>query len=198
MRGPWTPPLGVLAYLALRALEERLAGPEQRCGWALWIGPAVHPYPVPLAQASCMHEAPEHARPRPDDCLLALSVVLAASARENACATQLFLQSVLFIDPSHVGAKLWAADSALRCSSVTAIVLDGTDFDMAATRRLQLAARNSSALVLVARPPWEEQTLSAATTRWRVRRNFVTSASPAPPSWSLELVRCKGTQSLKA
>lgn len=87
------------------------------------------------------------------------------------------------------GDRLWAADVALRCPSVAAVVVDGSGFGLAATRRLQLAAEAGSALGLVMRPPWEARELSAATTRWMV------SAEPAPSihqRWRLELRSCKG------
>jgi hypothetical protein len=97
-------------------------------------------------------------------------------------------QSV-FVDPPDAGSRLWAIDVAVRCPAVAAVVADGSGLDMAATRRLQLAAEWGSALVLMARPPREMDRLSAATTRWLVRW------APSPdrmPRWIVQLLRCKG------
>jgi protein ImuA len=97
----------------------------------------------------------------------------------------------IFVDPPDGASRLWAIDLAARCPGVTAVVADGSGLDMAATRRLQLAAEAGSALVLCARPPDEADRLSAAATRWRVR------CAPSPgkaPRWIVELLRCKGVQ----
>lgn len=103
------------------------------------------------------------------------------------------------------GRKLWAIDTALRCPGVTAVVADGSGLDMAASRRLQLAAARSGALVLLARPPAERGEISAATTRWRVTREESPEIADgdegfAPTArgvrWRAELLRAKGAQVL--
>ncbi|MEE8460043.1 MAG: hypothetical protein V3S08_09215 [Phycisphaerales bacterium] len=99
------------------------------------------------------------------------------------------LRQSIFIDPPDVMTRLWAIDLAARCPAVAAVVADGSRLDMAATRRLQLAAEAGSALVLCARPPGEIDHLSAATTRWRVR---CASSADKIPRWNVELLRCKG------
>lgn len=99
------------------------------------------------------------------------------------------LQRSIFIDPPDDMSRLWAIDLAARCPAVAAVVADGSRLDMAATRRLQLAAESGSALVLCARPPGEITRLSAATTRWRVR---CASSADKIPRWNVELLRCKG------
>ncbi len=99
------------------------------------------------------------------------------------------LRQSIFIDPPDDMSRLWAIDLAARCPAVAAVVADGSRLDMAATRRLQLAAESGSALVLCARPPREIDHLSAATTRWRVR---CASSADKIPRWNVELLRCKG------
>jgi protein ImuA len=86
---------------------------------------------------------------------------------------------------------LWATDLALRSRAAALVIADGSGFDLAATRRLQLAAEAGDGLCLLARPPWEQRELSAAATRWLV--------SCAPPQstnqrWTVQLLRCKGQQ----
>jgi protein ImuA len=99
----------------------------------------------------------------------------------------------VFVDPSGDAERLWAIDQALRCRGVACVIADGSRLEMAASRRLQLAAREGGTLGLLARPLGELGELSAARTRWR--------AQPAPnlearwfpePAWTLELLRCKG------
>jgi hypothetical protein len=86
---------------------------------------------------------------------------------------------------------LWAIDLAMRSAAVNVVIADCSRLRMAESRRLQLAAERGRALALLARPAWEGGELSAASTRWRVRR------SPSPssaPRWIVELLRCKQAQ----
>jgi protein ImuA len=107
----------------------------------------------------------------------------------------------LFINPpADAPARLWAIDQAVRSSALRrgAVLANAAGLDMAASRRLQLAAEsggNQGAIGLLVRPPRERSVISAAETRWQI--------SPAPsseidrpirsPRWSLELLRCKGS-----
>lgn len=115
----------------------------------------------------------------------------------HADPARLWLERSVFVDPGTAAERLWAIDQALRCPGVSCLVADGSGIDMAGSRRLQLAARAGGTLGLLARPPDEIRTLSAARTRWRV--------GPAPnpdarwypePRWTVELLRCKGMQPL--
>jgi len=164
-------------------VEDALArgAPGSHASLVLWIGPAVWP----------------HAR-----------TLLAAAA-----GSPRLLRRSVFLNPPDDASRLWAIDLAIRSPAVVAVIADGARLDMRATRRLQLAARTRcarfdedaatpvsassltppsepGALCLLARPPTELKTPSAATTRWVV--------SPTPsndarrPRWTIELVRCKG------
>lgn len=98
------------------------------------------------------------------------------------------LDRSLYLDPPDEAAMLWTLDLLVRCPAVAVVVADGRGLSMAATRRLQLAARAGRALVLLARPASERAVLSAAATRWTV--------APVPtadgmPSWEVSLRRCK-------
>lgn len=82
-------------------------------------------------------------------------------------------RSILVDVPAHdAGARLWAIEQAARCAGVCVVVADGHGFDLAATRRLQLAA--TDVLLLSLRGPVCRRTdavpPSACTTRWRVER----------------------------
>ncbi|MBL0871469.1 MAG: hypothetical protein IBJ18_12925, partial [Phycisphaerales bacterium] len=104
------------------------------------------------------------------------------------------LSRSLFVDAEEAGVRLWSADLAARSSSVL-VVADGSGFDMAATRRLQLAAECGGWMVHLARPPWEVRVLSAAATRWRVRR---AASAVGKVRQCVGVLRCKGLRSMVA
>lgn len=110
-----------------------------------------------------------------------------------AWLTPALLEHSLFIDPTCDAERAWVIDQASRCAGVSCVVADGHRIDMAASRRLQLAAGAAGVLTLLARPPDETTRLSAARTRWRVTPipNPDARFHPAP-RWTVELLRCKG------
>ena len=98
------------------------------------------------------------------------------------------LHCSLFVDPPDDAQRLWAIDVALRCAAVAVVIADGSRLDMAATRRLQLAARAGNTFGLIARPVSDLTQLSVAATRWLVQ------PTPSPtkqPRWSVQLLRAK-------
>ncbi|MGI9014371.1 MAG: ImuA family protein [Phycisphaerales bacterium] len=110
----------------------------------------------------------------------------------HALARLRLLQHSVFVDPPDTASTIWAVDSALRSPAVAFIAADGSRLDMASTRRLQLAAARSNAVILLLRPGWEAKScLSAAATRWLISP---VQSHHARPRWSVELIRCKGLQ----
>ncbi len=101
---------------------------------------------------------------------------------------QRLLERSLFVDASDAGTRLWAMELAMRSPAVAAVVGDAAGFNISATRRLQLAAREAKGLVLLSRPAREIAMPSAALSRWAVHRRLSDSAHPA---WTLEVLRCK-------
>lgn len=99
----------------------------------------------------------------------ALAGMFGGSFRRQWPDARLHDRSLLVDVPPHdAGARLWAIEQAARCPGVCAVVADGRGFDLAATRRLQLAA--SGVLLLTLRGmPGRHAALSACSTRWRVR-----------------------------
>lgn len=103
-----------------------------------------------------------------------------------------------FVDARTPSDRLWVIEQAISSAVVGVAVADGSRFNMAATRRLQLLAKKHRAFVFLLRPFAETGELSAAQTRWLVR-----CQPPAPleqptyikPRWELELWRCKGVRS---
>jgi protein ImuA len=101
------------------------------------------------------------------------------------------LGGAVFVDPPRPADRLWAAELCARSPAVAAVVADGSGFDMTATRRLQLAARDGPGLLLLARPLADLRRPSAAAVRWRAEP----AVSPTDhPRWTVELLRCKGVR----
>lgn len=165
-------PLGALVHLAWRRLAKELreGGPARG---VFWIGRRAWPYPRSLVGA--------------------LRGVLDAPPSSPPADTTL-LDASVFLDASSAAERLWCAEQCLRCRGAACVVMDGAGFDMAATRRLQLAASRAvgecSVLALSARAWEERRMLSAATTRWVTRARA--AADSAEPSWEVELLRWKG------
>ncbi len=106
------------------------------------------------------------------------------------------LSQSLFVQAPNRAARLWAADLALRSNAIGCVLVDGSGFDTAATRRLHLLAKTHGKLVLSARPVAERSSLSSAITRWLVRPSgFAADASRhgVRPRWNVSLIRCKTT-----
>jgi hypothetical protein len=103
------------------------------------------------------------------------------------------LEHSLFVSPRDAASRLWAVDLALRSPAVRVVVADGSGFDVAATRRIQVLARSEMKWALVARPVSRRNRLSVAQTRWLVRGHPSSGESGgAGPRWSVELLHGKG------
>jgi hypothetical protein len=176
--GAWSPPLALLIHLAWRALTE--AEERDRAGRVLWIGRRVWPYPRALVGDLGL---------RATDGGLELARL---EAEERPADPRRLLERSILVDVARPQQRVWALDLALRCPAVTAVVADASGLDMAATRRLQLAAEAGGGLGLLARPPREESELSVAATRWRVRR--ARSGTAATPRQALVMLRCKSVR----
>ncbi|MGQ0626696.1 MAG: hypothetical protein ACT4PL_01190 [Phycisphaerales bacterium] len=169
--------------------------------------PADHPWPVTALPFGAIHEWFASDRAPPIGLLLHAAAALLLNAPPHtahvvfigrpvwpsifALRAHRLTAAAMFIDPPPDDDRLYAIDLALRSPAVRIVIADGAGLDLAATRRLQLAARPAphGSLALLARPARERVTLSAATTRWAVE--------PAPsthprPGWRVRLLRMKG------
>lgn len=87
---------------------------------------------------------------------------------------------------------LWSLEEAARSPAVVCAVGGIGQIDLLASRRLQLAAEESGAVVLLRRDgPCDPQPL-AALTRWRAEPTLPAIASPWQHRWRLDLWRSKG------
>jgi len=133
---------------------------EDHAGYVFWIGRACWPYAPALV------------------------------GRANA-STSLLRRSVCIDIPlQQTAARAWAIDLVLRSPATLAVVADGRQFNVAQSRRLQLAAEAGVAMAMLWRQERELSTRSVAHHRWRV--------TPAPtterrPRWRIDMLRCKGS-----
>lgn len=211
----WSPPLFLLTHLARQAsIDAHHRGAPDH---VVWIGQNVWPYPRALSHpvgVELVGEARYQPRLEASITLFdpAAGSATGSTAGEPIIGHNLLSRSLFVATNARSGGqpngrpyrqssrqaseRLWAIDTALRCPGVTVVVADGSGLPMAATRRLQLAAASTGALVLLARPPEEVREISAATTRWIVTREAAPEENAAPegPCWRLALIRAKGTQ----
>lgn len=115
------------------------------------------------------------------------------AVRSMAARRTLLGERSLYVEAQSAHERLWAADLALRSRTSAAVIIDGRGFDLTATRRLQLVAESSGCVVMLARPSWERQQLSAAALRWLVCWD---ASQAGKRRWTLELLRHKGGASL--
>ncbi|MFN3689093.1 ImuA family protein [Salinarimonas sp.] len=97
---------------------------------------------------------------------------------------------------------LWAAEQALRCRALAAVLVEigrlGGVYDLTASRRLVLAAREGGAagvLVRAAAGAGAEAFASAAATRWIVAARPSRpglAGEPGAPAWTVSLARHRG------
>lgn len=102
---------------------------------------------------------------------------------------------VVFIELPRERDALWAAEEALRCKAVAAVVADIANVDLTASRRLQLAAEQTGAAAFLLRFNPKALASSACIARWQVRH----AASVAPdglpgvgfPRWDIDLLKVR-------
>ncbi|MDX2200417.1 MAG: hypothetical protein SF069_15785 [Phycisphaerae bacterium] len=172
-RRDWAPPLGLVMHLALRAivplpaLSPLQGGGSSSLSSEIWSDGAVGARRVVWIGPNVW--------PYP--------VALGGYSRR-------LLESSLFLCNLRAEDRLFAAVLVLRSRGAAAVVVDGSGFDLTATRRLQHAAECGQAICLMLRPPWNQDMTSAARTRWCVRA--AASADRNRQRWIAELLRCKG------
>ena len=125
----------------------------------------------------------------------------APRAMIGAQGSRALLGRSLFVDAGEH--RLWAAEQALACDGVMAVIWDAEGFDMVASRRTQLAAarsRERPPVLALAVRPWRERTmLTAAASRWGVHpvaggsADARADAHAEAPAWRAELLRGRGS-----
>lgn len=149
------------------ALVEILQAPP---GWHAWplLLPALaqvlarQPGPVVLVGAPPGLGRPE--APAPVAARTALLVPFGPSLRAQGLAPE----RLLWVRAGPAAARLWAAEQALRCADVAAVLAWLPQADSSALRRLQLAAQAHGRLLFVFRPLAAQHEASPARLRLRV------------------------------
>jgi hypothetical protein len=163
----WAPPLTMLAWLAAKSMTASLG----ECA-----GQAANAAGQAVSQVSAAGSWVGTARS---------SSVIAWVGRRSwpslytllECGGPELLAASLFIRcggtaREDAAIRLWAAELAVRSGACTMVVADASSFSRVATQRLLLGSAAAGCVCVLARPAREARTLSAATTRWRVRRAY--------------------------
>jgi len=97
----------------------------------------------------------------------------------------------LWLRASRAEDRLWSIDLSLRNPSVSLVIGQADGFDLAATRRLQLACESAQGLALLVHTQ-PTDTLSAAGSRWCLTPMPPSDDGPLPrPTWRVDLLRLK-------
>lgn len=103
---------------------------------------------------------------------------------------------ICFLDLPREKDVLWAAEEALRCKPVTAVVAEISNIDLTASRRLQLAAEQSGAPAFLMRLNPKSLGATASVTRWRIKPLPSTAPDGLPgvgfPAFEVELIKVRG------
>lgn len=102
---------------------------------------------------------------------------------------------VVFIDLKKEKDVLWAAEEALKCDALSAVVGEIKDLSFIASRRLQLAVEQSRVTGLIIRPNPKKLEATACVSRWKITPLPSEPIDDLPglglPQWRLELLRVK-------
>lgn len=101
---------------------------------------------------------------------------------------------VIFIQPERDKDLLWAAEQALRCEALAAVIVDMKELDLTASRRLQLAVEQSRITGLLHRHHPARISNTASVARWQVQP-LSSNSNGLPgvgyPCWQVELQKVR-------
>jgi len=102
---------------------------------------------------------------------------------------------VVFIDLSAEKDVLWASEEALKCDSLSAVVMELDQLSFAQSRRLQLVVEKSKVSCFVIRRNAEKLSSTTAVARWQVTAVESETGGGMPglgfPRWKVELLKVK-------
>jgi protein ImuA len=103
------------------------------------------------------------------------------------------LERLILVRARRPAEILWTVEEALRCRGLGAVLGEISDLSLAASRRLQLAARKSGVTALLLRRH-EENPVTTAVTRWRITAasGRASRGTNLNTRWRIDLVRCRG------
>jgi len=103
-------------------------------------------------------------------------------------------ERVLFVRVYKEKEILWAVEEALKCETISAVIGDLPDINLASSRRLQLAVEHSGVACFLLRHRPREKT-TACVTRWNIRSLPSISDEGLPgltfPRWQVDLLKVR-------
>ena len=179
--GQWHAPLSVLSFIVGLLIAKRSEEDLSLENIAVsWIGRSCWPSPTAIEERIIRRQ-------------------ISANSKKPHNTKQ--LPHFIFIDPINKAKKLWSIVQAIRSPASLAVVADGSGLNITQTRQLQVAAKDTSTLILIARPPWEKERPSVSQTKWLVspskQRPQASSSQSMELEWSIELIRSRGLASTK-
>ncbi len=102
---------------------------------------------------------------------------------------------IIFIDLKKEQEILWAMEEALKCDSLSAVVVEMNELSFTNSRRLQLAVEQSSVTGFILRNNPRNLNTTACVTRWKITPLPSASADDMPgisfPRWNVELLKVR-------
>jgi len=103
-------------------------------------------------------------------------------------------ERVVFVTVYKEKEILWAVEEALKCDTISAVIGDLPDINLASSRRLQLAVEHSGVACFLLRHRPREKT-TASVTRWNIRSLPSISEQGLPgltfPRWQVDLLKVR-------
>lgn len=104
-------------------------------------------------------------------------------------------ERIIFIDLNKERDVLWAAEEALKCDALAAVVAEIQDLSFTASRRLQLAVEQSRVTGLIIRSNMRKLETTACVSRWKISTLPSEPVDDLPglgfPQWKVELLRVR-------
>jgi len=105
---------------------------------------------------------------------------------------------IIFLDLKKENDCLWAAEEALKCEGLTAVVCETQNLSFTASRRFQLAVEKSGVTGFMLRNASGKLLTTACVTRWRIRPLPSPLETGMPgigfPRWHVELLKVRNGQ----
>jgi protein ImuA len=104
-------------------------------------------------------------------------------------------ENFIFIDLQKEKEVIWAADEALKCKAIVAVVAEVREIDFITSRRLQLAVEHSGATGFILRSNLRNLSTTAAAARWKISSLPSQPIGDLPgigfPKWRVELLKVR-------
>ncbi len=104
-------------------------------------------------------------------------------------------ERIIFIDPIYEKEVIWAAEEALKCKNVTAVIAELREINFAQSRRLQLCVEKSRVTGFILRKDPRKISTTACVARWKVSPLASEPEQGMPgvglPRWTVDLLKVR-------